>query len=961
MELQDLVKSEKRILDFWRREKIFEKSLKRNKGKKEFVFYEGPPFANGRPGIHHLLARAFKDAVCRFKSMEGFYVPRKAGWDTHGLPTEISAEKDLKIKTKREIEAIGIEKFIEACKRNVFTYKFEWEKFTERMGFWIDLKNAYITCSQEYIEVLLLIFETLYRKGLIYEDFKVLPYCPRCQSVLSSHELAQGYRKVKEKSIYLKFKILKAKEKKLKNVSLLVWTTTPWTLPSNTAIALNPEIKYLLIKDKEGQSYLLAEKRAKELFEDFKVLKEFKGRELEKIKYEPPFFQKEGVYETLLGDFVSEEEGTGLVHIAPAFGEDDFVLWRKYFKDLNFPIGVDDEGKMVFPDFVKGKFVKEADPLIVEDLKKRKLLFKEELYEHDYPFCWRCQTPLIYFVRNSWFIKVTAKKEEIIKNNQKINWVPSHLKEGRFGQWLKELKDWTISRQRYWGAPIPVWVCEKCQAKKVIGRVKELEKLSGKKIKELHRPFIDEITFKCEKCGGEMRRVKEVVDCWYDSGAMPLAQSAETILKNLDEKFSFKKIIKKIPFPADFICEGIDQTRGWFYTLLVISTLLDLGIPYKNVISLGHVLDEHGRKMSKSRGNVVEPFEIMEKYGADAVRWYFYIVNPAGEPKRFSEKDLKAFLQRFLLTYFNIFNFFDLYLKKPKKIVLSKKFLDRWIVSRLEDTKEKVTELLEKFDLHSAAKVLDEFLDDFSRTWLKLSRERFQEKSSLEEKATFFYLLVEFTKLLAPFCPFASETIWQKLKLKPKSVHLADWPKANKRLIKKEIEEKMEFLKEVISAGLALRNKAKIKLRQPLALGILETKRKISSEEKEILKQALNLKEVEVVKQLKRKLENFETIKEKDFSLAIFKEISPELKAEGEIKDFLRQVQKLRSDLSLRPENLIEIYLKATKEFEALINSRKKEILKKVKAKKINFFEPKNYHLFYEKSGNFKIWIKKIS
>ena len=961
MELKDLIKNEKRILNFWKKEQIFEKSLKKNKGKKEFVFYEGPPFANGKPGIHHLLARAFKDAICRFKTMQGYYVPRIAGWDTHGLPTEISAEKDLGIRTKKEIEKIGIEKFIDACKRNVFTYKHQWEKFTQRMGFWIDLKNAYITCSKEYMEVLILIFKELFKKGLIYKDFKVLPYCPRCQSVLSSHELAQGYKKIKEKSIYVKFKSQSSKIK-IPSFYLLVWTTTPWTLPSNMALALNPEIIYALIKTKSKNFYLLAKSKIEELFKDYEIIEEFKGKELEGIKYQPLYFKKEGFYQTLLGDFVDELEGTGIVHIAPSFGEDDFLLWKKYFQDSKFIIGVDLEGKMLFPDFVKGKFVKDADNLIIEDLKKRNLLFKEKLYEHDYPFCWRCDSPLIYFVKESWFIKVTAKKEEIIKNNQKINWVPSYLKEGRFGQWLKELKDWSISRQRYWGVPIPVWQCQKCGQIKVIGLTKELEKLSQKKIKDLHRPFIDKIVFKCPKCNGTMKRVPEVIDCWYDSGSMPFAQSAKIILKNLDKNFSFKEIVKKIPFPADFICEGIDQTRGWFYTLLVISTLLDCGPSYKNVVSLGHILDKYGRKMSKSRGNVVEPFEIMEKYGADAPRWYFYVVNPSGEPKRFDEDKLKTFFQRFILTYLNVFNFFNLYSKKPKKITFSKKFLDSWILSRIETTKQKVTQYLEKFDLHSASRTLDEFLDDFSRTWLKFSRKRFQQKPKAEDNSCFYYLLVEFSKLLAPFCPFITEEIWQRLKIKnPKSIHLTDWPKVNKKLIKEKIEKKMEFLEEVISLGLALRNKAKIKLRQPLLLGILATKKKISKEEKEILKEAMNLKEIKKVKFLRKDLKEFEVGKGKDFSLAILKTITKELKEEGEIKDFIRQIQKLRHDLSLKPKNLIEIYLKSTPEFESFIFSNKSKILKETKTKSIKFFEPKNYHLFYEKSPNFKIWIKKIN
>jgi len=540
----DLPEIENKILKFWKEKKIFKKTLKKTRKSPKFIFFEGPPFANGLPGIHHLVARAFKDIILRYKTMQGFYVERRAGWDTHGLPTEMEAEKKLNIKTKKEIEKLGIDKFVKECKRNVFTYKKEWEEFTERIGFWLDFKNAYITCNNNYIESLWWTLKQIWDKGLLYQDYKVVPYCPRCGTSLSSHEVAQGYKTIEENSVYLKFKL---KEKK--NTYFLAWTTTPWTLPANVALAVNPGFKY--VKTKINNEFLIL---AKERMEEGEIIEEMRGEDLVGLEYEPLFFQKSGkkAFYVVGADFVSLEEGTGIVHLAPAFGEDDMEVGKK--NDLPILITVNEEGRFKTGDW-KGVFVKEADPLIVEDLKKRGLLYKEERYEHEYPFCWRCKTSLIYYAKNSWFIKISGVKKELLRNSEEINWEPAYIKKGRFGQWLKEVKDWNLSRERYWGTPLPIWRCQNCKSIKIIGSIKELEKLSGKKIKDLHRPKIDGVVFKCDKCGGNMERVSEVADCWFDSGAMPFAQWYYPFRNR-------NKIDKKEFFPADFICEAMDQTRA---------------------------------------------------------------------------------------------------------------------------------------------------------------------------------------------------------------------------------------------------------------------------------------------------------------------------------------------------------------------------------------------------------------
>jgi len=880
----DFPKLETKILKFWKEKKIFEKSLEKTKKGKRFVFYEGPPFANGLPGIHHLLARAFKDIILRYKTMQGFYVERRAGWDTHGLPTEMEAEKKLKIKSKKEIEELGIEKFIDECRRNVFTYKKEWEEFTERIGFWLDFETAYITCDNNYIESLWWILKQIWNKGLLYQDYKVVPYCPRCGTSLSSHEVAQGYKIIKENSIYVKLKV-----KNQKDTYLLVWTTTPWTLSSNVAVAVNPSFAYAKVKN--GSNYLiLAKERLTVLEKERKVVEEFKGKDLEGLEYQPLYnFEKPNkkAYYVITADFVSFEEGTGIVHMAPAFGEDDMRVG----KENNLPVlmTVNEEGK--FKNKVKnwaGMFVKDADPLIIEDLKKRRLLYKEEMYEHEYPFCWRCKTPLLYYAKISWFIKMTDIKKELMKNSEEINWMPKHIKKGRFGEWLKGVKDWNLSRERYWGTPLPIWQCEKCKKQVCIGSVKELTQEAKTKIKDLHRPFIDKITFKCE-CKGTMKRVPEVIDCWFDSGSMPFAQWHYPF-ENKD------KIDKNEFFPADFIAEGMDQTRGWFYTLLAISTLLGKGISYRNVICLGLVLDAKGQKMSKSRGNIIEPQEIINKFGADCARFYFYIINPAGEVKRFDFKDNQSLYRKFFDTLWQSYIFFSTYTDKsfkPEKSFKPKNLLNQWIISRLENLNSQVSKNLDSYDIVLAARALLDFVDDLSNWYIRRSRRRFQkpETKEIKEEASqsLYYALLKLTKLIAPFTPFIAEELYQKLNGAEKSVHLDDYPTPDEKLINAELEEKMEKIRGIITEALAQRAEAGVKVRQPLReLRIMNYELRGKKDFLGLIKEEVNVKEITFGKEIK-----------------LDTKITEELRKEGSDREQIRNVNLLRKELGLTSEYII--------------------------------------------------------
>jgi len=867
-------KNEEKILKFWKNKKIFEKSLKKTRKGPRFVFYEGPPFANGLPGIHHLLARAFKDIILRYKTMQGFFVERRAGWDTHGLPTEMEAEKKLNIKSKKEIDKLGIEKFIEECRRNVFTYKKEWEEFTERIGFWLDFENAYITCDNDYIESLWWILKQIWEKGLLYQGYKVVPYCPRCGTSLSSHEVAQGYKTIKENSIYVKLKV-----KGQKDTFLLIWTTTPWTLPGNVALAIKPDFEY--VKIKAGSEFLILAKDR--ILEEYEIVEEIKGEDLIGLEYEPLYaFIKpdKKAYYVVGADFVSLEEGTGIVHMAPAFGEDDMEVAK--LNDLPVLMTVDEEGKFETGDW-KGMFVKKADPLVIEDLKKRKLLYKEEMYEHEYPFCWRCKTPLLYYAKTSWFIKMTAVKKDLIKNSEKINWVPKYIKKGRFGEWLREVKDWNLSRERYWGTPLPIWECEKCKKQICIGSIKELTDKSKAKIKDLHRPFIDKITFKCE-CGGAMKRVAEVIDCWFDSGSMPFAQ--------WHYPFENKNRIDKADsFPADFISEAIDQTRGWFYTLLAISTLLGKGISYKNSICLGLVLDAKGQKMSKSRGNIIEPQEVINKFGADCARFYFYTVNPAGEAKRFDFKDAQSLYRKFFDTLWQSYTFFETYVSKkeiqnPKsKIQNLSNILNQWIISRIENLNAQVVKNLDNYDVVRAARLFINFVDDLSNWYIRRSRKRFR-NSEKEAIQTLHYVLLKLAKLIAPFAPFITEELYQKLDDSSESVHLADFPKSDKKLINTKLEEKMTQVRNIVTQALAQRAELGIKVRQPLAG--LEIKNKLDEELLELIKDEVNVKKITFGKEVK-----------------LDTKITKELKQEGEYRELVRNVMGLRKKLGLTPKEIV--------------------------------------------------------
>lgn len=903
---------EAEILKFWEKNKIFENLLKKKPNTPSFVFYEGPPFANAKPGIHHVLVRSFKDIVIRYKTMNGYFVTRKAGWDTHGLPVEMQVEKKLGITSKPEIEKLGIEKFIKLCKENVFTYKKQWEKMTKRMGFWLDFKNAYITCDNHYIESLWWILKRIWQKGLIYKDWKVMPYCPRCGTSLSDHEVAQGYKDVEDPSIYLKFKV-KSNHPLFMNSYFLVWTTTPWTLPANTALAINPNADYVLVKQ-NNESLILAKKRLSVLDDKYKLIEEFKGLKLKGLSYEPLFkFSKpEGKMHIVVpADFVSLDEGTGIVHIAPAFGLEDLELAKK--EHLAVILNVDEQGR--FKNEVEpyaGRFVKEADPSIIFDLEKRNLLYKKETIKHSYPFCWRCDTPLLYYAKDSWYIKTTAVVAKMLDENKKINWHPSYIKHGRFGNWLKENIDWAISRERYWGTPLPIWVCN-CGNLKFIGSLKELKHSSinplDEKTIDLHRPYVDFIYLKCEKCGKKMSRVPDVIDCWFDSGSMPFAQNhwpfEQVKNKNVDglSDKDIKNLIKLIPFPADFIAEGIDQTRGWFYTLLAVSTLLGFGAPFKNVICLGLVLDEKGKKMSKSKGNVVYPEDVFEKYGADAARMYFYL-NPIGETIRFSEKEIQEVFRKFILTLYNCLIFYKTYRpfvqNETNNHPLS--ILDQWINSRLNDLILNIRNLLESYEINKAARLLYEFvLEDLSNWYIRRSRKR---KGSLF--FNHFKKVLEIVALIsAPFVPFIAEKIWLELGNK-ESVHLQKFPYADKKLIDKDLNKKMDLLRTICSQVLEIRAKLKLKVRQPLNLLEIENANLKDKRLLELMADELNLKQVKEVSKIKPK-KGFIIGGEK-IKFALDTKISTKLLEEGIVRELIRIIQDLRKKHSLRPKDLAYIF-----------------------------------------------------
>ena len=1132
----DLPRIEKKILHFWKTNHIFEKSINQRAGRRVFNFYEGPPYANGRPGVHHVLARVFKDIILRYKSMAGFYVPRRAGWDTHGLPIEIATEKALNIQSKKEIEKLGVGAFNQKAKASVFEYKDEWEKMTERIGYWLDLKNAYVTYENSYIEKLWGVIKEISRRGFFKRDYKVLPWCPRCQTSLASHELAQPgvYKIVSDPSLYLKIPLVSEK-----NSYLLVWTTTPWTLPANVLVAVNPSLEYK--KYRLNNELIWSAVALPEFNQEAKIEKRALGEELVGLAYQP-IFEKEEVekknnekkYRVVAADFVSDKEGTGLVHIAPAFGEDDLSLAQKINLE-DFPSTINDDGEIVGDYPGAGLFIKEADKSIVENLRERGLVFKISEIDHEYPHCWRCGTLLIYFARHSWFIEVSRIREKLINANQKINWIPDNIKEGRFGEWVKEVKDWAISRERYWGTPLPIWRCSQCKEDLFIGSLKELDKKSGssgndylvlrhaeadsnrlrivscapekfdiklttrgerqakrlalllkikkidliysspirrtkdtaeiiarslgltvhydnrlteynvghfngrpieefykfivnesdkfskipeggeslssvrqrmmafiqelekkhqnkrilivghgdplwaleaaaqglsdeetvqlrkkylrpgelRKIKfwnlpydkegklDLHRPYIDQLEVFCPKCKELMERTPEVADVWFDSGAMPFA--AGFYPKN---------------FPADYICEAVDQTRGWFYVLLAISCLLDKGGPYRNVICLGLILDKYGQKMSKSKGNVVNPSEVIDKYGVDAIRWHFYTINDPGEIKRFNEEELAGALRRFFFIIYNVFAFYKIYYQEPLagKIDQSKHILDRWITARLHQTIEETTNHLENYEIMKAARNIEVLTDDLSRWYLRRSRSRFQQpKHQVEFKEaslTLSQVLMSLSRLIAPFSPFFGEALYLSLaKDRRQSVHLEDWPKPSRQLIDQELLGLMVKTRGLAARALALRSKAGIKTRQPLSL--LKIKDKDLFKQKDlmlVLKEEINVKEIAID----------ETMTEDVWLDTV---ISPELKEEGLTRELTRLAQGLRQKANLKPKDKIKIFLQTSDPLLEVARLNENKLCRDLSADSIEFKTSTDFTIKIETEvEGYRLWlgVKKI-
>ncbi len=853
------VDREKSIVEFWKKNDIFEKSIEHRDGCERFTFYDGPPTANGKPHIGHVLTRAIKDLIPRYRTMKGYKVLRKAGWDTHGLPVELEVEKALGISGKPEIEKFGIEDFIKKCKASVFTYQSEWEEMSDRVGFWADMENPYVTYHNDYIESVWWALRQIWDKGLLYKGHKIMPYCPRCGTSLSSHEVAQGYKDVKENSLIAKFKVL-GKD----NEYILAWTTTPWTLPSNLALCVNPNEKYVRFTiegDENNTVYIMAEALIKSVFgEDAKanILNEYTGEELKGTEYEPLYsFVKpdKKAYYVIADDYVTMEDGTGVVHTAPAFGEDDARVCKA--NGLPFINLVDHQG-----NFVKetgewaGTFVKDADKLVIRDLKERNLCFAVIPFEHSYPFCWRCDTPLLYYACDTWFIEMTKVRDRLLANNETVNWMPDNIKHGRFGNFLENIIDWGLSRTRYWGTPLPIWECE-CGHRHVVGSIAELKEMgiNCPDDIELHKPYVDNIKLRCEKCGGEMKRVPEVIDCWFDSGSMPFAQ--------LHYPFENKEAFEQ-NFPADFISEAIDQTRGWFYTLMAISTLLFDKSPYKNVVVLGHVQDEKGIKMSKHKGNVIAPMDILNDQGSDAVRWYFYSNSAPWLPNRFSAKNVSEAQRKFLGTLWNTYCFYVLYANidefDPTKYNfddLNLTVMDKWILSKLNNVVKTVDDYLNEYKITEATRAMNEFVDELSNWYVRRSRSRFWASELTDDKVcaymTLYTVLVEFAKVSAPFIPFMTEEIYQNLVRSVdenalESIHMCDFPKYDEKYNFAEIEQEMDAIRKVVILGRAARNEANIKNRQPLSKLFIQTDNKINADYVNIILEELNIKDVELTK-----------------------------------------------------------------------------------------------------------------
>ena len=896
----NFVEREKATEQFWKENQIFEKSIKIRESAPSYTFYDGPPTANGKPHIGHVLTRVIKDMIPRYRTMKGYMVPRKAGWDTHGLPVELEVEKLLGLDGKEQIEEYGLEPFIAKCKESVWKYKGMWEDFSSTVGFWADMDHPYVTYSNNFIESEWWALKQIWDKGLLYKGFKIVPYCPRCGTPLSSHEVAQGYKTVKEKSAVVRFKIVG------EDAYFLAWTTTPWTLPSNVALCVNPEEAYCKVKAIDGYTYYMAKALLDKVLgalckeegeKAYEIIEEYKGKDLEYKEYEPLFAcaganakkQNKKAHFVTCDSYVTMEDGTGIVHIAPAFGEDDSRIGRNY--DLPFVQFVNGKGEMTEDTDYAGVFCKKADPMILSDLSKEGKLFDAPKFEHDYPFCWRCDSPLIYYARESWFIKMSAVRDNLIKNNNTINWIPESIGKGRFGSWIANVQDWGLSRNRYWGTPLNIWECE-CGHKHSIGSIEELKSMSDNcpDNVELHRPFVDNVTIKCEKCGGQMKRVPEVIDCWFDSGAMPFAQ----------HHYPFEnKDLFDAQFPADFISEAVDQTRGWFYSLLAISTLIFDKAPYKNVIVLGHVQDENGQKMSKSKGNAVDPFDALQTYGADAIRWYFYTNSAPWLPNRFHGKAVIEGQRKFMGTLWNTYAFYVLYANidkfDPSKYNLKDcklSVMDKWLLSRMNTMVKDVDSCLESYKIPEAAKALDSFVDELSNWYVRRGRERYWAQTMTDDKIsaymTLYTALVTVAKASAPMIPFMAEDIYRNLvcniyKDAPESVHLCEFPVVDESAIDTELEENMEELLDIVVMGRAARNGASMKNRQPLSTMYVQAKKELPSYCVEIIEDELNIKNVKFVSDMS------------EFSSYSFK---PQLKTVGpKYGKFLGSIRTLLSEV----------------------------------------------------------------
>ncbi len=918
--MYDFKKVEEESKKKWEKSKEeIELAIKDNSEKKLFSFLEGPPTANAPPGLHHLEVRTYKDIINKFKFMQGFSVPRKGGWDCHGLPVEVQVEKKLNLKDKKEVEKYGADKFIKKCKEDVFSNIVDWGYSTKELDYWIDLEKPYATLNTNYIESVWWSLKELYKKGLLYEGYKVVPFCPRCGTPLSSHEVSQGYKDIKEESVYIAFKI-----KNKENEFILAWTTTPWTLPGNVALAVGSEIDYVKIKLPDGDKLILGKEKLELIKGDYQILEELKGKDILGIEYEPLYdikeLKSEKSHQIIPADFVTTEEGTGIVHTAVMYGEDDYKLGKEFGLPEVHTVGSDGKFLEIVPDFIKNKNVKDAEKEIISDLKKRHQLFKIEKITHSYPFCWRCDTQLLYYGVNSWFINVPKVRDRLIELNKEINWYPEHLKEGRFGKWLEGAKDWALSRFKFWGTPLPIWKCSnpKCDNEKIIGSIEELKKealeLPSGEL-DLHRPWIDNVKIKCDKCGSKMERVKDVIDCWYDSGSASFAQFHYPF----ENKEEFKK-----RHPYDFIAEAIDQTRGWFYTLHVLSTILFDKPAYKNVICAGHIVDENGEKMSKSKGNILKPKEIIEKTGVDAVRLQF-CTSSAGNQKRFSIGLMKENVLPFLNVLYNINRYYNQIPKNETQLSDTKKIEDLWIISRVNSLIKEVTKNLENYSLYSSySKIQDFTTREFSRKYIQITRGREDNKKVVGE------VLEKISLLIAPFAPYISEEIYSNFS--KNLVHLSYWPKPDEKKIDKKLEEKFENINMLLETGLSERDKIGIGLKWPLKKAKIISGKNFSFEElsdelKEIIKNQLNVKGLE--------FEISKDNEDKKIKIELDTEITPELEAEGYARELSRQIQSFRKKLGLNKNDKIDVNVIVDGEFKKILDEKKRFIEERTNSKKL--------------------------